>query len=165
MLKVTVNNKSFDIESSKEELIINEQPFEWDLLEYAADKFHIIKDNRSFTAELIEADFQRKTFQVKVNNQVFELEAQDRFDLLLEKLGMSGANDQKINELKAPMPGLIFDIIAQEGDEVAKGDKLLILEAMKMENIIKAPGEGKIKKILIEKGNNVEKGQVLIVFE
>ena len=165
MLKVTVNEKSFDIDASKDTLAINGESFEWDLIEYAEDKFHIIKDNRSFTAELIEADFERKTFHVKVNNQVFELAAKDRFDLLLEKLGMSGANDQKINELKAPMPGLIFDIIAQVGDEVAKGDKLLILEAMKMENIIKAPGEGKIKKILIEKGDNVEKGQVLIVFE
>lgn len=165
MLKVTVNEKSFEIEDNKGAIQLNGESFHWDLLEGSDDKFHIIKDNRSFTAEIVQANFEQKSFQVKINNQLFDLQAKDRFDLLLEELGMSNINDQKINDLKAPMPGLILDILVNIGDEVAKGDKLLILEAMKMENIIKASGEGKIKDIVIEKGNNVEKNQVLIVFE
>jgi biotin carboxyl carrier protein len=60
------------------------------------------------------------------------------------------------------MPGLVVNILVAEGDTIAKGDALLVLEAMKMENIIKSPGEGVVKKININKGQAVEKNQVLI---
>jgi biotin carboxyl carrier protein len=62
------------------------------------------------------------------------------------------------------MPGLVLKVFAVEGDEVKKGDNLLILEAMKMENIIKCPADVTIKKIRIKSGNKVEKGQILIEF-
>ena len=165
MLRVSLNDKHFQVEQDKDNLLINDKAFDWDMVEINEGRFHIIKDNQSFTAEVIKADYVEKSFQIKVGNKILDLVAKDRFDLLLEKLGMSGANDQKINDLKAPMPGLILDILVAVGDQVTKGDKLLILEAMKMENIIKAAGEGTIKQIKAEKGNNVEKNQVLIVFE
>lgn len=60
------------------------------------------------------------------------------------------------------MPGLIFEISVKEGDSIQKGDKVLILEAMKMENLMKSAGTGVIKKILVEKGQAVEKNQILI---
>ena len=78
---------------------------------------------------------------------------------------MNTANTAKINDLKAPMPGLIVDIKVQVGDTVKKGDTILILEAMKMENILKASGDGKIKAIKISIKQNVEKNQVMIEFE
>jgi biotin carboxyl carrier protein len=62
------------------------------------------------------------------------------------------------------MPGLIIDLKIKTGDIVKPGDPLLILEAMKMENILKSPGEGTIKNVKVKKGDNVEKGQVLIEF-
>jgi biotin carboxyl carrier protein len=89
----------------------------------------------------------------------------DRFDILLEQLGMANAGVAKVNDLKAPMPGLIVSIQVQVGDNIKKGDSLLILEAMKMENVLKATGEGKIKNIKVNTRQNVEKNQVLIEFE
>jgi biotin carboxyl carrier protein len=77
---------------------------------------------------------------------------------------MNNTINSQIKEVKAPMPGLIFEIKVQEGDEVKKGDTLVILEAMKMENILKSPGDGIIKEIRIKKGDSVEKNQVLIQF-
>ena len=62
------------------------------------------------------------------------------------------------------MPGLIIDLKIKAGDTVQQGDPLLILEAMKMENILKSPGEGVIKNLKVKKGDHVEKGQVLIEF-
>ena len=62
------------------------------------------------------------------------------------------------------MPGLVLDILVKVGDEVKKGDPLMILEAMKMENILKSASDGVIKKINVEKKQAVEKGQVLINF-
>jgi biotin carboxyl carrier protein len=63
------------------------------------------------------------------------------------------------------MPGLVLDVRVKEGDEVKKGDPLLVLEAMKMENILKSPAHAKIKKINVNKGQAVEKNQVLVSFE
>jgi biotin carboxyl carrier protein len=62
------------------------------------------------------------------------------------------------------MPGLIIELKVKNGDVVKPGDTLLILEAMKMENIIKSPGEGVVKTVKIKKGESVEKNQVLIEF-
>ncbi|MNF13023.1 Glutaconyl-CoA decarboxylase subunit gamma [compost metagenome] len=67
-------------------------------------------------------------------------------------------------EIKAPMPGLVLNVIVESGQEVNKGDNLLILEAMKMENIIKSPSSGIVKKILVTKGDKVEKNEILIQF-
>jgi biotin carboxyl carrier protein len=83
---------------------------------------------------------------------------------LLDKMGLGNAKGKKINEIKAPMPGLIVDIKVEVGAEVKKGDALMILEAMKMENILKSPGDGVVKTIKVEKKQSVEKNQVLIVF-
>jgi biotin carboxyl carrier protein len=63
------------------------------------------------------------------------------------------------------MPGLIISISTSAGDEVQKGDVLLILEAMKMENVIKSPRGGKIKKVNVALRQPVEKNQVIIEFE
>lgn len=60
------------------------------------------------------------------------------------------------------MPGLVLKLIVTEGEEIKKGDSVLILEAMKMENIIKAPVDGRIKSIRVKVKEAVEKNQVLL---
>ena len=126
--------------------------------------FHILYQNRSFTAEVLELNTTDKMVRLKINGHEHQVQLKDRFDLLLEKMGMSNAASAKVNDLRAPMPGLIVGIHAQAGDTVLKGDSLLILEAMKMENVLKAAGEGTIKAIRAVKGDRVEKGQILIEF-
>jgi acetyl/propionyl-CoA carboxylase alpha subunit len=140
------------------------QPFEWDLTVLGPGRFHVLHEGRSFTAEVVSADFAAKSFLLKVNGQTIELQAKDRFDLLLDKLGMNNAAANKVNELKAPMPGLIVDIRVAPGQAVKKGDPLVVLEAMKMENILKAPGDGTVGTIRVGMRDNVTKGQVLIQF-
>jgi biotin carboxyl carrier protein len=78
----------------------------------------------------------------------------------------AGINDSlKINNVLAPMPGLIVNIQCALGDEVKKGDPLLVMEAMKMENDIKSPMAGKIKAINVSPRESVDKGQALVEFE
>ena len=67
--------------------------------------------------------------------------------------------------VKAPMPGLVLDIAVNAGDELQEGDRVLILEAMKMENSIVMHAGGRIKKVTVKKGQAVEKGQVLVELE
>ena len=165
MLKATVNSQTFDIQSDKNSISVNEQPFNWDMVEIKDGNFHIIHNHKSYNAEVLEADYQTKSFLIKINNTKYSVGVKDRFDILLDQLGMSDANAAKVNDLKAPMPGLIVDIKVQVGDVVKKGDTILILEAMKMENVLKAVGEGTVKNIKITPKQNVEKNQVLIEFE
>ena len=102
--------------------------------------------------------------ELKINGIKYTIQLRDKFDLLLEKMGINNSAVGKVNVIKAPMPGLIIDLRVKKGDLVKAGDPLLVLEAMKMENIIKAPGEGTVKVVKIKKGDTVEKGQVLIEF-
>jgi biotin carboxyl carrier protein len=60
------------------------------------------------------------------------------------------------------MPGLVLKILASEGDQVTEGQPVLVLEAMKMENVLSAPTDGIISEILVTSGKNVNKGQVLV---
>lgn len=143
---------------------VDNQPFAWDLVVLGAGRYHILWEDRSYSAEVISADYATKAFVLKINGALVELQAKDRFDLLLDKLGMSNAAAHRMNELKAPMPGLIVDIRVAPGQTVQKGDPLLVLEAMKMENILKAPGDGVVGAIKIGLRDNVTKGQVLVLF-
>ena len=165
MLKAIVNNQTFDIQEDKSGLMVNNQPFNWDVVEIRNGVFSILYKNRSFNAEVLEADYQTKSFLIKINKNKYEVFVKDRFDILLDQLGMSNANASKVNDLKAPMPGLIVDVKVQVGDNVKKGDIILILEAMKMENILKSAGDGKVKTIKVVPKQSVEKNQVLIEFE
>ena len=93
------------------------------------------------------------------------MKVEDEYDQLLHKLGMDKALTKKVNELKAPMPGLVLRILVEEGQAIKQGDSLLVLEAMKMENVLKSMGDGVIKQLKVKAGDKVEKNQLLIVME
>ncbi len=164
MIQATVNNKTFEVESENDEITINGEKFEWDLSELSENRFHIIKDNKSYAAEIVERDEIEKSIAIKVNNHIYTVSVKDKMDLLLEKLGMDNLESQVANDIKAPMPGLIFNIMVEVGTEVKKGDSVLILEAMKMENMIKSTSDGTVSAIHVTKGDSVEKNSLLISF-
>ena len=166
MLKVKVNNKKehaivFDDAATG---TIDGKAFAWDVIEVKNGSFHVIKDNRSYTVEVVKADAAEKSFLVSVNGNKYQLSVKDKFDELLKSLGFDDLNAKKVNEIKAPMPGLVLDVRVSEGDAVKKGDPILVLEAMKMENIIKAAADATVKSVKIKPGDKVEKNQVLLVF-
>ena len=166
MLKVKVNNSTEHQVVFESDLngMINNVPFNWDVIEIKDGSFHVIKDNKSYTVDVIKADYQEKNITVSVNGNKYQLNVKDKYDELLKTLGLDNLNSNKVNEIKAPMPGLVLDIRVAEGATVQKGDPILVLEAMKMENIIKSPTDGVIKKINVKKGVAVEKNQVLVNF-
>jgi acetyl/propionyl-CoA carboxylase alpha subunit len=145
-------------------ILLNGQPFDWDIAALSDGRYHILHHGKSYSAELVSADYATKIVVLKLNGQRIELQAKDRFDRLLDQMGLSNATATKVNELKAPMPGLIVDIRVQPGQAVQKGDPLLVLEAMKMENILKAPTDGVVGSVKVDLRANVQKGQVLVQF-
>ena len=164
MYKAIVNKNSFEVVTDNGSLLVDGKPFDWNTVKISDGYFHIIVNNKSYRAEVVRSDEVAKAFSFKINGKIYSVELKDKFDLLLEKMGINNSQAGKINVIKAPMPGLIIDLRVKENDTVNPGDPLLILEAMKMENVIKAPGEGVVKSVKVKKGDNVEKNQVLIEF-
>ncbi len=164
MQRAAINDKTFEIIQKENELTIDGQPFEWDLIKISEDHFHILYKNKTYRAEVVKRDRDTKTYTIKINGKTHSVHLKDKFDLLLEKMGIADAGATKLNHIKAPMPGLIIDLKVKAGDTVKAGDALLILEAMKMENILKSPGDGIVKNVKVKKGDSVEKSQVLVEF-
>lgn len=154
-------------------VIVNEKEFsispteiaQFDAVSLDTNQLHILKDNQSFRAEVIDVDYATKTFTIKVNGNIYQSKISDKYDRSIKEIGLSIGKTQKLNNIKSPMPGLVLSINIVEGAEVKKGDTLLILEAMKMENVIKAPADAIVKTVHINKGQAVEKAQLLIEME
>lgn len=152
---VRVNNFEFKLD--------REQVEAFDLLKRSPQQYNLICNHRSANATLVHAD--HKNLLVELEGQHYSVVIKDELDQELDQLGFSSAATKLIREIKAPMPGLVLDISVSEGQEVKEGEKLLILEAMKMENSIMIHGDAVIKKILVKSGQAVDKGQVLIELE
>lgn len=158
IFNVQVNN-SFDFDIDSEKLK------EFDAISHENQKFHILEKSKSYNAQIINQDFNNKTYTIQINNNSYTVAINDALDVLIKKMGFEIGTTKKINELKAPMPGLILDINVEVGQEVKEDDALLILEAMKMENVLTSPRDGVIKSISVNKGDAVDKNQLLIEFE
>jgi biotin carboxyl carrier protein len=162
MIKATINGKTEFLVEGK---TLNGQPVEWDLMEVRENTFHIIRNNKGYNATVVSFNRDEKTMVVRVNGNDYEIAIKDKYDLLLQQLGIGAKSSSAVQNIKAPMPGLIINIVVNQGNEVKKGDPLLILEAMKMENVIKSPRDGKVKKVNVVLKQAVEKNQVLLEFE
>jgi biotin carboxyl carrier protein len=166
MYKIKVNDKlDFKVEVSAKAIIINDKVVEADIVKLDASNYHIIDNDKSYNVEVVSFNREEKTAEIKVNGNTYQLTAKDQFDALLDQLGLSSLNSNKVSDIKAPMPGLVLKVLVNEGDEVKKGDSLFILEAMKMENIIKAPADATVKSIKVKPTDKVEKGQLIILFK
>ncbi len=136
-----------------------------DILQTSRDELHILKEGKPYLVEILKSNFQSKEYVVKVNKATYRIEISDALDQLINEMGFAVSSSQLVAFVEAPMPGLILEIQVKNGQEVSEGDPLLILEAMKMENVITSPRDGVIKKVTMAKGNTVDKKDILIEFE
>lgn len=144
--------------------LFNGHPLNWKISNDGKDKYIIHKDHKTFKCHVLSVDALTKTVEIKINKHVYHVQLKDKMDVLLEKMGIDMSAVTAVNDLKAPMPGLVLDVLVENGQEVQKGDQLVILEAMKMENVLKAEGDGTIQSVEVKKGDSVEKNHILIKF-
>ncbi len=133
-----------------------------DVVQSADGTFHVLQDQQAYKAEIIASNFADRSYTIKVNGKEYHVKIATPLDQLVDKMGLAVASAQRISDIKAPMPGLVLSIAVEVGQEVEEGTPLLVLEAMKMENLIKSPSAGVVKEITIEQGQAVDKGQLMI---
>ena len=123
------------------------------------------KNGEKYFCRILKLDPSTGTTTMKINGNLIELKLEKEVEKMLEKIGIDSSSSMKVNELIAPMPGLIIGINTSVGQEVKQDDALIVLEAMKMENILTSPIDGIVKSIEVNIQQTVEKNSILIKFE
>lgn len=166
MLQTTINNKSnFAVEQVDGQWMINDSPAALDIQVQPNGLISVLLDNKSYTATVEKVDTKAKELVLKIDGQPYTVAIKEPIDQLLSSMGLDLKAMQKIEPVKAPMPGMILKVLVEPGQQINKGDGLLILEAMKMENVLKATGPATVKAIKINERTAVEKGTILVELE
>lgn len=163
MFEAKVNGEHiFEVALTGQGFTLNGQQVPVDVQRLNDHSFQVLYKGGSHTVHIVAVDRIAKNVVLKIDGKRAEVNLSNEMDRLLRQLGLENAGATKVSDIKAPMPGLIHSIKVAEGQAVSKGDALLILEAMKMENVIKAPADGTVGKIHVKQGQSVDKGMVMI---
>jgi len=155
----TINDKQYEIEVDPQgNISVNGEPRHVDFLALDGGLYSVITDKRSLQV-VIEGDSGH--YAIEVEGRMFDGHVLDERAMLLnQKRGTIGGGS---GELKSPMPGLIVGVTVEIGQAVFKGQTVVILESMKMQNELKAPVDGVVQTINIQKGQTVDKGALLMI--
>ncbi|MDI9356944.1 MAG: hypothetical protein QM536_07995 [Chitinophagaceae bacterium] len=168
MTEIIINKEHhFSVEANtvNKKITVDANIFDGDIVEVKPNLFHIIQDSLCYNVEIIKANADNTLVTMKINGIVFEAEIKDFYASFLKKYNIFIPATKHSANLVSPMYGLLGKILVEKGQKVEKGDPLVVIEAMKMENVIKAEETKRVQEIKIKAGENVEKNQVLIIFE
>lgn len=166
MYKASVNGGSFfELERDQHSLKINGQAVDWSMEQTGPGRYSVIYDHKSYIVLLNSRDGGSGNPVFRIRGVNYEVKLADPVEQTLQGMGIAPKVAGKLNEIRAPMPGLVLKIQVSIGQKVKKGESLLILEAMKMENLFKSPSDGTIQEIRVKEGLPVEKGGILIILE
>ncbi|GMV34850.1 MAG: acetyl-CoA carboxylase biotin carboxyl carrier protein subunit [Chloroflexi bacterium] len=121
--------------------------------------FSLLLDGKSFESFVYPDD---ENWQVLLRGRQYQVQVEDEREKRLKAAAGSGVAEGGEFHLKAPMPGLVVAVPVAEGEEVKKGQVLVILESMKMQNELKSPRDGKVDRIRVKPGESVEQKQTLL---
>lgn len=123
------------------------------------------KDNKKYTCRFLYKDKASGISYIKINGNLRKVKLIKEIEKILEKVIKDDSLKENISNLLAPMPGTVIELNVKKGDKVKKDDALIILEAMKMENVLTSPKDGVILSVKIKEKATVEKGAILLEFE
>jgi pyruvate carboxylase subunit B len=160
--RAAVGDRTFDISIEDDQLIVDGEPKPFTFEVLRDGYVSLIVDGTSVPVSVEPAgDGQMR---VTIDGQRTTVQVKDERDLLVDEFGL-GEDAAAGGVVRAPMPGLVLDVLVDEGDEVEAEQGLLVLEAMKMENELKAPSGGIVSAIHVESGEAVDKEDLLIEIE
>lgn len=146
------------------ELTIDGRPLPYKLNRDGSHIYELMLEGRTHHILLLGVDDTGLTLRLQVNGKTVAVTLPDPAARYKSLIGLDKASARTAADLKAPMPGLVRGIRVQPGDQVKKGDPLVVLEAMKMENVLKAAADATVKDIAVQEGAAVEKGALLVRF-
>ena len=151
----------FDFTDSSQSFTILDDGSEltYDIIGLGENAFSLLLNGKSYYLTIIKVP---DGIEVTVDHQTQFVEVFDETQILFEKLGMNSTQADKVGEIHALIPGMVSKIFVTKGDTVSIGEKLLILEAMKMENEINSPIVGTVKEIFIAPGSTLDKGEIIM---
>lgn len=157
----SIDDKSTEVKIIDHEFIlVNGIKKKYFITELNDNKYLLKVDNKIFEASLLSNS--NGTVDVFINKKLFKVNVVTSLqDKALKLIQQSEVNKSHQTKIKSPMPGLVLKINKNIGDIVYKGETVLVLEAMKMENEIKAPVDGKIEEMYAEPGLAIEKNFLL----
>jgi len=157
----TIDNKEFEIEVVDERHIrIGGRLLEVDFESVSGQPvFSLILDGKSYEAFVYQGD---EDWEVLIRGRQYQVSIEDEREKRLKTSAGGESVEGGEFHLKAPMPGLIVAVLIEEGHEVKKGQVMLILESMKMQNELKAPHDGVMGHIRVKAGESVEQRQTLL---
>ncbi len=165
MMKIFADTKKnkFEFESFLKEddqiVIKNGTEITYDMVSLGDGRYSLIKENKSYLVHLIKKE---DSYHVHVLGDLFDVRVEDERVRKVKELVEKSAGAPAGQVIKAPIPGLVVKVNVKAGQEVMSGDGLLVLEAMKMENIIKAPYNCQVTEVAVKENTTVQQGQVLI---
>jgi biotin carboxyl carrier protein len=127
--------------------------------------YSLVIDNRSYEVFVDEQDPAGSVLSVLIDGEFHRWQVQDEWVRRLARIQHNSRVPDGEISVKAPMPGVVLAIEVAIGDAVSRGQGLVVLGAMKMENQIKSPRDGLVKSVECESGQIVEQGRVLVVLE
>ncbi|RFM24328.1 MAG: biotin/lipoyl-binding protein [Candidatus Thermochlorobacter aerophilum] len=161
--QATVYQSAFEVEPLGSDAVsINGARKDSRLVQLSERFYHFIYDGKVYRVEAIKTD---DGFNFKINGELVSVDVKDELQLLLDKMGGNAKKKSASGDIKAPMPGLVVKLSVSVGESVKKGQGLLILEAMKMQNEIKSPMDGVVKEIKVSEKQAVEKNYLLMKLE
>lgn len=157
---VRVGNENFTVTNVNAEAgtaKINGQTAQVDLRRVRGELYHFWYNGDVFAVQI-----DHGKGEVTIGPHTFAIQIEDERSAAIKKLQHGAQTDTGIISLKAPMPGLIVRLEVQPGSLVKKGQSLVVIEAMKMENEIKSPHTATVTTVLVAAGTAVEKGAALL---
>ncbi len=127
------------------------------------DLFSLLIDRQSHEAHIEPVD--GSSYEVTLDGQVYVVSVQTERQHRLAALVPHSSQTSGVVQVKAPMPGLVTIVAVEAGQTVEQGQRLAVLEAMKMENELRAPRSGTVKSVNVQPGQTVEQNKVLVVLE
>jgi acetyl/propionyl-CoA carboxylase alpha subunit len=164
-LWVNIESDSIELNQANGSWSINGKIAHPDLIRLDEYSWNMIWEGKVYHCILLDYDPVGKSWLMELNGKRVKTTLTTSMDKLLKEMGIDTQSVRKVKDLKAPMPGLIREIKVKEGDQIQAGDAVLILEAMKMENVLKAPAPVVVKSIKVQAGDKVDKNAILILFE
>lgn len=163
---MTASTSSIFVEIKGKRFEIPPEQLEHSSVDEEGGGYFIVKDdNTTYHIQLMDFNFYSGHCTIKIDGELKEIKILRDIDIRIEKMGLNVSHSKKQKNISAPMPGLVTKIKVSSGDNVAKGDPLIILEAMKMENVIAAPHDAVVKSIMVAVGQAVERGLALVELE